>query len=60
MKNKIKRGACCGIVIFNFFLLLGVTGACEADLISLGDYVKKCGILAACTIIPAVKSGLFR
>lgn len=60
MKNRTKRLICCGIVAINFLLLLGYTGACENGDMELSSYTIKLFILAACTIIPAVKSGLFR
>lgn len=60
MKNRTKRHICCGIVAINFLLLLGFTGTCENGNMTLSSYTIKVLILAACTVIPALKSGLFR
>lgn len=60
MKNRTKRRICCGIVAINFFMALGYTGACEIGNMTLSNYIVKVLALAACTVIPALKSGLFR
>lgn len=59
MKNRIKRRICCGIVIFNFFLLLGFTGSCEIGAMTLKSYIIKCIMVGIASIIPIYKSGLF-
>ena len=59
MKNRTKRKICTAIVIVNFFFLLGLTGSCEFGNITVKEYIVKSVIILVCSIIPALKSGIF-
>lgn len=59
MKNTTKRKICAAIVILNFFFLLGLTGACEVGNITVKEYIIKSLVILVCSIIPALKSGMF-
>ena len=60
MKNRIIKVICRTILLLNFFLLLGFTGSCELGHIGLKEYVIKIVIVILCSVIPALKSGIFR
>ena len=60
MKTRTKRKICYMILFINFFILLGLAGGCEMEYITIREWIIKSLIVIACSIIPALKSGIFR
>lgn len=56
MKNKTKRTICQCIIVFNVFLIMGIIGTCELNLLPIKECIENIGIIAVCTIIPAIKT----
>lgn len=59
MKNRIIKGICGTILFINFLLLVGLTGACEMDRITIKEYIIKSVIIIVCSIVPTLISRLF-
>ena len=59
MTTRTKRKICIIIVIFNFILMIGLTGHCELGYMKVKDYLIKLVIIFSCSIIPFIKSGMF-